>query len=207
VTASDERLLATLTLKVRVLSLAHAARAWWSTSARARTAAGRHCDRLVAGGWLTRHAATAHVELPLEAPLYVWELDAPPPAFGALSYRLIRRWSGTSEQVIVYTATTKAARVYGGTAGTVKPSSLTHDLHVGALYLRFCRERPEDAAGWVSEDTLAPLREEQVLPDAAVADADGVLRRVIEFGGSYPAERLVRLHEDCVARELPYELW
>ncbi len=206
-TTRDEAVIATLTLKVRVLSLAQAARSWWTSSPDGQREARRHLDRLVAGGWLVRHAATAHLELPLEAPLHVWQVGEATPPFGSLSYRLVHRWSGASEQVLAYTSTKQAARVYGGTAAAVKPSSLTHDLHVGALYLRFLRERPEDAEGWISEDTLAPEREEQVLPDAAVADANGVLRRVIEFGGSYPAERLARLHEDCAARGLPYELW
>lgn len=164
-------------------------------------------DRLVSGGWLVRHFAVAHVELPLQTPVHVWELGDATPSFGALSYRLVHRWSGTSEQVVAYTATRKAAKLYGGAPGSLKAPSLTHDLHLTALYLRFVRERPAEAAGWVSEDTLAPSRSEQVLPDAAVANPSGTLVRVIEFGGSYRPERLARLHDDCVARSLPYELW
>jgi hypothetical protein len=82
-----------------------------------------------------------------------------------------------------------------------------HDLHVAAIYLRLLRDRPEEAANWVSESVLAPLRRGQKLPDAEIHDAHGRPIKVIEFGGSYSPERLQKVHADCERRQLPYELW
>lgn len=207
VTPRDDSLLATLTLKVRVLSLPMVARTWWDDTAAGHAAAERRLGELVDTGWLRRHAATSHPELLLTEPVFAWDVGDRRPHFGGLSHRLKSRWTSASEQVLVYFATTKATRVHGGTAAALKPMSLTHDLHMGALYLRFLATRPDDARLWVSEDTLAPERDGQTLPDAVLTDAAGRLRQVVEFGGTYPAERLMRLHDDCEARELPYELW
>ena len=112
-------------------------------------------------------------------------------------------------EVTVYLATRRAAAIFGGRAdGKIKnPSQVTHDIHLGALYLKFVREAPTLAAGWIGEDILAPTREHQKLPDAILHDGEGRPRLVIEFGGSYPTERVRDFHEDCAARGLPYELW
>ena len=80
-------------------------------------------------------------------------------------------------------------------------------MQLAGLYLHFLRHRPADAEAWISEATLAAERQGQILPDAALTDDAGVVRRVIEWTGRYTAERLRRLHDDCADRGLPYELW
>ena len=87
------------------------------------------------------------------------------------------------------------------------PSQATHDIHLGALYLKLMKDAPTIAAGWIGEEILAPTREHQKLPDAILHDREGRPRLVIEFGGAYPADRLQAFHEDCAERALPYELW
>lgn len=200
----DQVLLSTLTLKVRLLSLGQAARTWWEGDARQ---AARRTESLAEAGWLKRDAVTAHPELALEAPLLLWEPGDRVPHFGSLAYRAAERFQDRSEQMVVLRATRKAAELFGGEPGVLKAPSVTHDVQLAALYLRFLRDRPADAVNWLSEAALAPSREGEVLPDAAVTDDAGDICRVIEFVGRYPPERLRRLHEDCDSRKLPYELW
>lgn len=197
-------MLSTLTLKVRLLSIRQAARTWWDGDL---GAVSRRAETLAAAGWMRRDAVTVHPELPLEEPLFIWHPGDREPHFGALAYKAAARFEDRSEQAVILRATRKAAQLLGGEAGPLKLPSLTHDLQLGALYLRFLRDRPADAANWLSESGLAPSREGEVLPDAALTDDAGDVCRVIEFVGRYPPERLRRIHDDCVSRDLPYELW
>ena len=141
------------------------------------------------------------------APVARWEPGDPEPLFGALAYRMADRWSGPTQGRAIVLATPRAARLFGGHAGRVQQAARAHDLHVAEVYLQFCRTRPEEAMDWASEATLAASREGQVLPDAAIVNADGAPRLIVEVCGHYPKERLERFHVDCVARHLPYELW
>ena len=122
---------------------------------------------------------------------------------------VLDRLLGQGGMGAVYLATRRAASIFGGKAdGRIKNlSQVTHDIHLGALYLKFRREAPSLAAGWVGEEIFAPSREHQKLPDAILYDGQGQPRMVIEFGGAYPTERVKAFHEDCAARGLPYELW
>jgi hypothetical protein len=202
----DQDVINTLTLKCRLLTGKQIERTWWH----GRSGQGVPMHRLeefAAGGWLLLDAVTAHPELQFHTPLLVWEPADPAPNFGALSRAAAARLPKRSEQVIVVRATEKAAHLFGGNAGVLKPPSINHDVHLAALYLHFRRRRPLDAEAWISEATLAQERQGQILPDAALIDDTGVVNRAIEFVSRYPPERLRRLHHDCAARDLPYELW
>lgn len=203
---SEMALLEALTLKVHVLSLDEVTRTWLANVRRGRTP--RELRLLHEAGWVRLADVLAHPPLELERPLLTWELGEPTPSLSAIAHHIQERFSGTPERTTIVTATAKAAKLLAGFSVRLKLASLDHDLHVGALYARLVRERPEDAADWLSEDTIAPERRDEILPDAVLRDADGRTRRVVEFAGrSYTAARLIDIHNDCAARSISWELW
>lgn len=195
----------TLASKIRLVDICQVARAWWTD-----TRSGTDCARerlllLVREGLLERLTVREHRQLER---VWSWHPHEHAPSFDALSYRLRSRWTEPLRPTTVYVASSKSARRYAGTGGRLShPLQATHDLHVAAIYFRLLRENPEEAEGWVSEDVLAASRRGQKIPDAEIHDAQGRPLKVIEFGGGYPPERVQKVHEDCVRRQLPYELW
>jgi hypothetical protein len=208
-TERERDILASLVSKVRMLSFEVILREWWPPSESAKTNARRRLSELVEAGLLVRERAPARPLLPLAEPVFRWKPGQDAPAFGGLSWAMQKRWTEPARDVTVYLATRRAAAIFGGKAdGRIKNlSQVTHDVHLGALYLKFRRDAPSLAAGWVGEEIFAPTREHQKLPDALLYDREGRPRLVVEFGGAYPAERVKAFHEDCAARGLPYELW
>ena len=203
-TERDREILLALTQKVRLLSLEQIARTWWPSALPATAR-----NRLAAlPALLHRLTLNAHPELTLPGPLFTWRPGEADPPCGALSYRLKKRWNQAVRPTTVYIATEKAARYFGGYGGKLRrPLQATHDLHVAQIYLRLWQADPGLAALWVSEERFAPERRREKLPDAVLRDAAGNLILVIEFGGAYDAKHVERVHLDCVARSLPYELW
>ena len=150
----------------------------------------------------------AHPELALAMPVWRWSPGDADPPFGCISYRLRVRWTEPVEPTTIYVASRKTALRFAGHGGRLPhPLQATHDLHVTGVFLRLRERSPEEAALWVPEEKFANKRRGQKLPDAEIQDSTGHTLRVIEFGGSYPPERVRKVHEDCARRELPYELW
>ena len=54
---------------------------------------------------------------------------------------------------------------------------------------------------------MAHTRIGQKLPDSFIVDEREDVLSVIEFGGSYDAERVRAFHRDCDNRQLPYQIW
>lgn len=208
-TGREKEIVSALTSKIRMLSFEVILGEWWPCSESAKTNARRRLSELVDARLLVRERAFARPLLPLAEPAFRWKPGQEAPSFGELSWAIQKRWTEPSREATVYLATRRAASIFGGKAeGRIKNlSQVTHDVHLGALYLKFRREAPTLAAGWVGEEVFAPAREHQKLPDAMLYDGQGRARMVIEFGGAYPTERLRAFHEDCAARGLPYELW
>jgi hypothetical protein len=208
-TTRERELVSALASKIRLLSFDEILRSWWPPSKSASTNARRRLSELVNVGLLVRERAYARPRLPLEQPIFRWKPGEEPPDFGKLAWSVKSRWTEPPRDVTVYLATRRAAAIFGGRAdGKIKnPSQATHDIHLGALYLKLMKDSPTIAAGWIGEEILAPTREHQKLPDAILHDREGRPRLVIEFGGAYPADRLQAFHEDCAERALPYELW
>jgi hypothetical protein len=208
-TPREREIITALSSKIRMLSFEDIVRRWWPPSKSAPTNARRRLSELIDDRLLARDRAFARPRLPLTEPVFRWKPGEEAPAFGELSWKLQSRWTEEPREVTVYLATRRAAAIFGGKAdGRIKnPSQTTHDIHLGALYLKLCQEAPTIAAGWIGEGVLASTRERQKLPDAILHDREGRPRLVIEFGGAYPADRLQAFHEDCARRGLPYELW
>lgn len=208
-TEREQEIIAALSGKIRLLSFEDIHHTWWPSSKSAVTNARRRLSAMVDEGLLVKERAFARPRLPLTEPVFRWKPGQDAPAFGELSWKLQSRWTEEPREITVYLATRRATGIFGGKAdGRIKnPSQTTHDIHLGALYLKLRREAPTLAAGWVGEAVLAPTRERQKLPDAILHDREGRPRLVMEFGGAYPAFRLEAFHEDCAKRRLPYELW
>ncbi len=208
-TGREREIVGALASKIPMLAFAQILGGWWPESKSAPTNARRRLSELVEAKLVVRERALARPLLVLAGPVFRWKPGEEAPAFGELSWRLQKRWTEPPREVMVYLATRRAASIFGGRADgrITNPAQATHDIHLGELYLKLTREAPTLAAGWIGEDILAPTREHQKLPDAILHDREGRPRLVMEFGGSYPTERVKAFHEDCAARELPYEIW
>lgn len=206
-TTRDEEILDALTLRIRFLSLAQIARTWWRAVRRGEATAKERLKRLERAGLIARFRVMAHPEIELFAPVIVWQPGDALPNFGAASYHLKSRWTKTVVSIPAVIATKGAGNRFGGCGGRFpRQSEHTHDLHMGALFLSYRQRFPALMPSWISEERL---REEksygEKLPDAILRAPDG--ERVIEFGGAYSKEKLIRFHEHCVEKMLPYELW
>jgi hypothetical protein len=207
-TERDTEILDSLTKRVRVLSFDQVAREWWGGQARASENASRRLITLERGGLIRRVSGFAHPELPLSEPVATWRFDAPPPDFGRLSYQLRVRWKEPLRMTHALIATKLAAGQLGGSGGRFpRPSELTHDLHLAAVFLNLRRSDPARSKTWLSEASQYALgggRDER-LPDAVVGN--GRHQVAIEFGGAYSKAKLIEFHEHCAANSLQYEIW
>ena len=206
-TGRDRAIVQALVQKVRLFSQRQIVDHWWNGElANSR----RRLKRLADRNLLHRLIVMARPAPAFEAPLLTWRPGDGAPDFGKIAYRCQARWRfRPARQCVVWLATELASQAYGGTArGDLKhPTQATHDLGVAAVWLRLNQVAPQWAIAWRGEDLMAHTRRGQKLPDAfIVADNDQVLW-VMEFGGGYDAERVQAFHQDCVSRNLPYQLW
>ena len=106
-------------------------------------------------------------------------------------------------------ATERLAQHYGGRrSGELKhPLQATHDLGVAQIWLQLQATATAWADAWRGEDILAHTRRGEKCPDAFIVNEQQEVFCVIEFGGAYSAQRVREFHEDCVERNLPYQLW
>lgn len=138
----------------------------------------------------------------------------PPPDFGALAWRLERRWrDATSRRVTICWATSRAASLFGGTtAFTCRASQVEHDLGTASILVRLHETSPELADQWVGEDILRRdfgrhCRSLHKIPDGAIVSDDKIVG-VIEYGGQYSATRLRRFDSHFYKKHsIPYDIW
>lgn len=208
-TERDLNLLGALNDKIRMLTLSQIAAGWWTATETGRKNAAKRVALLVRAGLLQFADMLARPLLALESPAYEWRPTTPAPHFGALSWRLRSRWTTGPQRTRVYCSSPRGVALLGGAAlGKVKNlCQVTHDLHVGQVLLVYRRRWPQEAVAWKGEEALAPQRRHEMLPDAMLLDQFGVPYRVVEFGGGYSARRLRAIHDDCLGRLLPYEIW
>ena len=203
----EEQILRALANDVRVFSLRQVARIWWSDTRWGRNRARTAMKELDANGWLQIDRALARPLTELGSPLVTWSPNAEPPDFWALSRTLHRRANQAASMTTIVFANARAVAWFArGRAPSVKLTQMTHDLHVAELYLHY-RTNGLSARNWVSEDRLPrewPLRQR---PDATLTDDRGRIYRAVEYGGDYPPQRLLELHEGMASIELSYEIW
>lgn len=207
-TDRDESVLELLTRRVRTASVLQLAEVWWPSASDSTKAAQRSLHRLVNAGFLLTGRGMAHPLLAVENPVATWNPGQRPPDAGALAYQVSSRWTQSPQVVEWYVASPRAAAFTGGFGGRrSRTSELTHDLHLTAVYLRISKTRPELAPTWTSEAALGSrgLGRNDRLPDAVVWVDNRP--QVVEFAGSYSADKLREFHEYCERMDLPYELW
>jgi len=147
---------------------------------------------------------------PIERPLIKWQPGDQTPHCGKIAYACRSRWRQRHVRTCTaYIATEKAAQLLGGRrrSGITKELQVTHDLGVTAIWLFLDRAAPTWADAWRGEDVMAATRYRQKLPDGFIVDASGTPICAMEFGGSYDEQRVLEFHQDCVNRDLPYQLW
>lgn len=206
-TERDRAILEALTVKVRLFSLDQVAGAWWDRTATGAANARRRLARLRQMGLVEPWRVNAHPLLSLDSPVASWSPGDPVPDPWQVAYRLQSRWQEAPKQTAVWVASKRAINQFGGAGRRLMhPLQATHDLHVSGIYLRLLASNRELAEAWVGEDELGHNRGGK-LHDAVIQDPEGETRLVIEFGGSYPAERVERVHEHCLREMVPYQLW
>lgn len=206
-TARDCDILETLTLRVRVLSVAQIGRVWWPDSTSPTQLACRRLMQLQQAGYIESFHLMAHPELTLIAPLATWKPRNPTPDFGSLSWRLRSRWTRPLINTRCAIATRSAGQFFGGYGGR-KPrrAETSHDLHLSAVYLQIRAVEPNRAATWISEaDRKKDSGFGEKLPDGIVID--GQQKTAIEFGGAYDKPKLEAFHSFCEQQSLAYEIW
>lgn len=207
-TKRDEAILDTLTKRIRVLSLAQVAGAWWGGAKRGDVQAKARLRELERQSLVQLIHVLARPIPTLEAPVITWSAGEAEPNFGAVSYRLRVRWNLPVRRVLAVIATEQAGHRFAGSGGRVpRASEATHDLCLAAIYLRLRTAEPRRAKAWVSEATLYErgVGRNSRLPDAAIATRGKIT--VIEFGGAYPAAKVADFHGFCAERDWGYELW
>jgi hypothetical protein len=205
----DKEILDALSIRVRLFSVAQIARTWWSETADPEANARERLRSLERAGLVSRFTIMSRPELPLEAPVLVWEPGHPAPDLGAASYKLQSRFSAALEKTSCVIAAARAATVFGGYGGRFpRQAEQTHDVHVAAMFPKYRSLRPDLIKHWISEEVIKRTRPKikgEKLPDAMIRTE--TYERVIEFGGEYGKEKLIKFHEYCAAKKLPYEIW
>lgn len=132
----------------------------------------------------------------------------PAPDHSAVAYQLQSRWTEAPIACCVYAASRMTANLFASFSGKLPPPIMwTHDLHVGEIYRQYRLSRPHEAQAWLGEDALGKAGHGVKDPDAILRGDDGSIRRVIDFGGRYDAERVLDFHLHYSDRKLEYELW
>jgi hypothetical protein len=163
---------------------------------------------------LRRHVALAQVAADVTV-FYNWAPDMPDPVFGSLAWKLSKSWKALEPRSIAfYTASDSAAKHFGRSIRNPlkSASSLSHNIGLGQVFLKFAIYHPLLASAWVAEEIIAETRGHgEKVVDSCIVDSTATPALAIEFAGaSYAAsngERLKEIHLDCKARKLPYEVW
>lgn len=208
-TSWEQDLLFVLANHVRILSLSQVAHTWWAGQRQASRRARESVQSMQQQGWVTLRRVLARPIVSLSHPLHISTSGSRQPGFDLLSKTLRSRARTDAKMTQILVATPKTRDLFGNgrvKGARLKLTQMTHDLHVTEIFLVYRRNKV-DLRGWLSEDELPetwPLRQR---PDALLVDSQGELLRAIEYGGDYPIDRLVALHNAFTSIDLPYEIW
>lgn len=206
-TDREQEIVRTLADLVRVMTLDQIARTWWTDTRWGRSRAAASMKLLVSEGWAhMQHVLSRDIHSPT-VPLIDWMPGDPRPGFREVVRILHRRAMTDAQLVRVVVASRRAVMLFSsGPVPPIKLTQMTHDLNVSEIYLHH-RQLGLPAGRWLSEDRLPsdwPLRRR---PDAVLRDEHGTIVRAVEYGGDYPARRLMELHDDLQSIGIGYHLW
>lgn len=203
--STKDELLSLLTQKVRILTEGQIARELFTHCKRPVRAAKSCIRSLEKQGFVATRCAMSPPELSLASPVLQFTPGDDLPDFDRVSWQLQSRWKEPPESKRIVFATRKAKLELGGAARGRAPRAkeITHDLHVAEVFFRLRREKPEWALAWVPEDALRESGRTGDIPDAVICLSEKEV--IIDFGGSYAAEKLRRMHANfCRTR---YQIW
>ncbi len=207
-TDRDRDYLGAVSSKVRTFTLEQMARTWWPAARTGRALAHARLTTLAEEGLLLLERRPV-AEIPVLAPETVWELEMLPPDFGALSYRLQKRWNQHPVMTTLVSASKTCANMFSGHGGRVsRDSECRHDVHLSEVYLLYRRLHPALLPFWIFEERLRQERGarcQEMLPDVLIRST--TVTRAVEFGGAYSKSKLEAFHAYCVEKTLPYEIW
>ena len=206
-TDRDTQIIQALVEKVRLFSQRQIIDHWWAGEIpNARRRLGRLADQDL----MARIEVQARPVGKIEKPLFVWQPGQPGPDCGSVAYQAqVRFRRRPVRRLTAWIATARGAQLFGGARrGELKhPTQATHDLGLAAVWLQLAAAAPQWAAAWRGEDLLAHTRQGEKLPDAFFVNQTDEIIAAVEFAGGYNAERIQAFHDDCVNRNLPYQLW
>lgn len=196
-----------LTRRVRLMSLVQIGQIWWPHIGSQKTLR-RGLKRLRDGGLVERAVISAHPRLIIRSPIVAWQPSSNDPNLRAITEQLRARWKYRAEPTEVYWASTKAANLFGSTAGKLPDvSHRDHDLLLSEVYVFYRRHRPDLVHRWAGEQMFQKAGFRIKDPDAFLFDDSGNPMRVVESAGKYGLLQVESFHQHCVDHELPYELW
>jgi len=194
-----------LALQVRLLTTEQVAKGWFQDAADPHTSAMNALARLAHAGLIEPLTQEAHPLLPLEQPLFVWNVGDPCPNpldFVQLAVQSQMRWHKPHVPVSLWRATKRCSHIWGAflDARRIRQFEVSHDLHLAEVFVRYCRQHKQAATDWLGEAAFPKLGFElkgMKDPDAFLVDTTGAATRVIEFAGSYEADHLWDFHAHC----------
>ncbi len=207
-TKRDVAILDALTQRVRALTLDQVATHWFGATTSPRKNARRRLRALEAAELVEIFSMAARPIPDLPLPIVAWKPGDNVPEFEKVSYRLVARWRLPAVETVLVIASRQAGIWLGGYGGRrPRRSETSHDIAMGALYLRWLSGASSESGTWISEARLTKMGfgDHRMLPDAVVEFDKH--RKAIEFGGAYKAEKLRMFHKFCADEDLPYELW
>lgn len=203
----QEQIIEAITTGVRFLSLDQITRFWYGgDSDEAHQVIGELEERQL----VVIESHLVHPEFEVIDPEFVWSPGDPEPDFSPVAYRLRKRFGEQKVMLDLVFPEKLACERYGGTRLRPRVSEVSHDLHLGAVYLAM-REtvRNDSEVHWVSGDSLrADGKTHQfqgAVPDAVLADSAGAVTTIIEGGGRYSKGKLESLHR--VYCSTAYQIW
>ena len=206
-TDRDFDLLETLTLRVRILTLLQCAQLGWP-QLRNLAAPERRMRRLVDAGLIESQVINALPPTFDEEPLVAWQPDTAEPDAVEISQSARQRAGIAARPTTVYVASARGACLFGGSArGLPSMERRERELRLAAVYVRYRRQRPQEAAHWVGNAAVPKAGDGLKDFDASLHHPRGWILRVIHCAGRYAPRQVERFHDYCFQDDLPYELW
>ena len=211
-THRDREVLEVLSHRTRLLTEQQIARTWWSDQRHGLRNCRARMKELTSGGYVDSLNVLAREEMPLREPLVTWSPELAEPDFGKLAWALKRRWEqARTVPTRVVHATRRTKQEHNGSVGGRQPRSaeVSHDIHVGTVFLNYRKHASPLAENWIHEDQL---REEYGGKMSTSEICDAMIRKpgeapslIVEVGGSYRAEKLQAFANTW--SHLPYVIW
>ncbi len=170
-------------------------------------AAKRRLDRLVDAGFLKKQTANVRVLQEGLSPVLTWNVGDSTPDFGALSYKLCKRWDDLVPHFenTYFIAPKSLALLAMPKRKGYLTTQASHDLGVFRMWQWAKQNYPRFE--FVGEDVFAPDRVTgEIVEDAQLLNK-GKKVAFMEFGGAYRIERLCEIHQAIASTQIPYILF